>query len=247
MGFWIALRFLTILPSPFRGEPSPPKVGHSLVYFPIVGLALGGILFGIDRGLSLILPSVVVNALLIVALVIFTGALHLDGFIDTCDGLSGDSPQRRLEIMSDSHVGAFGIVGVCCLLLLKYVALLSLPNTLRLAGLLLMPTLSRWTMTYAIFAFPCVSKTSGLGQTFKQQATLQRFIIATLVTSVVTAALMRWQGVVLMVGVWLIILGVSYFFRSRLGGLTGDTYGAVNELAEVWVLILLPLVAGIGN
>jgi len=64
---------------------------------------------------------------------------------------------------------------------------------------------------------------------------------------VVTAALMRWQGVVLMVGVWLIILGVSYFFRSRLGGLTGDTYGAVNELAEVWVLILLPLVAGIGN
>ena len=120
-------------------------------------------MFGIDRGLSLILPSVVVNALLIVVLIILTGALHLDGFIDTCDGLAGDSPQRRLEIMSDSQVGAFGIVGVCGLLLLKYVALLSLPDTLRLAGLLLMPALSRWTMAYAIFAFPCVSKTSGLG------------------------------------------------------------------------------------
>ncbi len=94
MGFWIALRFLTILPSPFRGEPSPQKLGRSLGYFPVVGLVVGGILFGIDRGLSLLLPSVVVNALLIAALVILTGALHLDGFIDTCDGLAEIRPRE---------------------------------------------------------------------------------------------------------------------------------------------------------
>jgi adenosylcobinamide-GDP ribazoletransferase len=209
----------------------------------MVGLVVGGILFGIDCGLSLVLPSVVVNALLIAALVILTGASHLDGFIDTCDGLAGDSPQRRLEIMSDSHVGAFGIVGVCCLLLLKYVALLSLPDTLRLAGLLLMPMLSRWTMTYAIFAFHCVSKTSGLGQTFKQQASWKRLTMATLIALVTATVLIKWQGMVLMAGVWIIILGVGYFLRSRLGGLTGDTYGAINELAEVSVLILLPLMS----
>jgi cobalamin 5''-phosphate synthase/cobalamin synthase len=247
LGFWIALRFLTIIPSPFRGEPGTQKLGRSLSYFPVVGLVIGGILFGIDRGLGLILPFAVVNALLIVALIILTGALHLDGLIDTCDGLAGNSPERRLEIMSDSHVGAFGIVGVCCLLLLKYAALLSLPDASRMAALLLMPTLSRWTMAYAIFAFPGISKTPGLGAIFKQQATWQRLTIATLVTLVAVTVLMSWQGVVLMGGVWVIILGVSYLLRSRLGGLTGDTYGAANELAEVLVLILLPLTVGIGN
>ncbi len=248
MGFWIALRFLTIIPFPFGGEPSPQKAGRSLGYFPVVGLMLGGILFGIDRGLGLILPSAVVNALLIAVLVILTGALHLDGFIDTCDGLAGESPRRRLEIMSDSQVGAFGVIGVCCLLLIKYAALLSLPGNLRMAALLLMPTLSRWAVVYSVFAFPYTpEKTPGLGQTFKQPATWQRLTIATLVALVTVAVLMSWQGVVLMAGVWLIILGVARFFRSRLGGLTGDIYGAIIELAEVLVLILLPLAAGIGN
>lgn len=243
MGFWIALRFLTILPSPFRGEPSPQKLGRSLGYFPVVGLLIGGILFGINSGLGLILPYAVVNALLIVILIVLTGALHLDGFTDTCDGLGGDSPQRRLEIMSDSHVGAFGIVGVCCLLLLKYVALLSLPDTLRLTGLLLMPTLGRWTMTCAIFAFRYAPKTPGLGQIFKKQASWKRLTMATLIALVTATVLIKWQGMVLMAGVWIIILVVGYFLRSRLGGLTGDTYGAINELAEVSVLILLPLMS----
>ena len=247
MGFWIALRFLTIIPFPFGGKPSPQKARRSLGYFPAVGLMLGGILFGIDRGLGLFLPSAVVNALLIAVLVILTGALHLDGFIDTCDGLAGESPRRRLEIMSDSQVGAFGVIGVCCLLLIKYTALLSLPGNIRMTALLLMPTLSRWAVVYSVFAFPYApEKTPGLGQTFKQPATWQRLTIATMVALVMVAVLMSWQGVVLMTGVWLIILGVAYFFRSRLGGLTGDVYGAVIELAEVLVLILLPIAAGIG-
>ena len=248
MGFWIALRFLTIIPSPSRGEFSPQKAGRSLGYFPVVGLMVGGILFGIDLGLGLILPAVVVNGLLIAVLIILTGALHLDGFIDTCDGFAGESPSRRLEIMSDSQVGAFGIAGACCLLLIKYAALLSLPGNFRMAALLLMPTLSRWTVVYSIFAFPYApKKTPGLGQIFKQQATWQGLTIATSVALVAVIVLISWQGVGLMAGVWLIIFGIAWLLRSRLGGLTGDTYGAINELAEVLVLILLPLAAGIGG
>jgi len=209
---------------------------------------VGGVLFGIDLGLGLILPFTVVNALLIAVLIILTGALHLDGFIDTCDGLAGESPHRRLEIMSDSKIGAFGLAGACCLLLIKYAALVSLPGNLRMATLLLMPTLSRWAVVYSVFAFPYApKKTPGLGQAFKEQASWQRLTIATLVALVTVAILMTWQGILLMAGVWLIIFGVARFFRSRLGGLTGDIYGAVNELAEVLVLILLPLAAGIGG
>ena len=247
MGFWTAFQFLTIIPLPFRREPESREMRASLSYFPLVGLLIGGILFGMDFGLNLILAPAVANALVITAWILITGALHLDGFMDTCDGLAGDTPQRRLEIMADTRVGAFGIIGVCALLLVKYGALVSLPNPLRMEALLLLPTLGRWTMVYALFAFPYARRTGGLGQAFKQQATWQRLTVATLITLGAIAGLMRWQGVVIMAIAWIIALAIGYFFRSRLGGLTGDTYGAISELVEVLVLVIFPLVANIGG
>ena len=103
MGFWAAIQFLTIFPTPLRHKVADKTSGQSLTYFPLVGLILGGILLGLHYGLILVLPSPVVNALLIIALVILTGAHHLDGFIDTCDGvIAGESKKERLTIMSDS-------------------------------------------------------------------------------------------------------------------------------------------------
>jgi adenosylcobinamide-GDP ribazoletransferase len=186
-----------------------------------VGLILGAILLGLNYGLILILPSLVVNALLITALVILTGAHHLDGFIDTCDGIiAGKSKKERLTIMSDSKVGTFGIVGAILLLL--------------------MPTLSRWAMVSIIFTFP-YAKRYGMGLAFKQGATWQRLTITTVIALTVAVALLKWWGLVLMATLWLIAFGIASYFRSRLRGLTGDTYGAINELAEVLVLLLLVL------
>ena len=240
MGFWAALQFLTIFPTPLRHEVSVKTCGQSLPYFPLVGLILGAILFGLHYGLSLILPSSVITALLIIALVILTGAHHLDGFIDTCDGVFvGKSKKKRLAIMSDTRVGAFGIVGVVLLLLLKYVSLLSVP--LILPALLLMPTLSRWTMVTVISTFP-YAKRSGMGLPFKQGATWQRLTVATVIALIIAIALLKWWGLALMGILWLIIFGIASSFRARLGGLTGDNYGAINELAEVLVLLLLILI-----
>jgi len=239
MGFWAALQFLTIFPTPLRHKVTVSTSGQSLSYFPLIGLILGAILLGIRYGLILALPSSVVNALLIIALVILTGAHHLDGLIDTCDGvIAGKSKKERLAIMSDSKVGAFGIVGVVILLLLKYVSLSSVPI---LPALLLMPTLSRWTMASMIFIFP-YAKRSGMGLAFKQGATWQRLTVATVIALIITVALLKWWGLALMAAVWLIAFGVASYFRSRLGGLTGDNYGAINELAEVLVLLLLILI-----
>ena len=240
MGFWAALQFLTIFPTPLHHEVTERTSGQSLPYFPLVGLILGAILLGLYYGLSLILPPAVVMALLIIALVILTGAHHLDGFIDTCDGaFASKSKRERLAIMSDTRVGAFGIVGVVLLLLLKYVSLLSV--SLILPALLLMPTLSRWTMVSIIFVFP-YAKSSGMGLAFKQGATWQRLTIATIMALIVAVAILKWWGLVLMVVLWLIAFGIACYFRSRLGGLTGDNYGAINELAEVLVLLLLILI-----
>lgn len=239
MGFWAALQFLTIFPTPCRDKVTAKATGQSLSYFPVIGLILGAVLLGLYHGLSFVLPSSVICAILIIALVILTGAHHLDGFIDTCDGLVvGRTREERLAIMSDSKVGAFGIVGVVVLLLLKYVSLSSAPV---LQAFLLMPVISRWAMVSVIFAFP-YAKRSGMGLAFKQGAIWQRLAVATAISLVITTALLKWWGLVMMTVIWLVIFGIASLFRSRLGGLTGDNYGAVNEIAEVLVLLLLVVI-----
>ena len=239
MGFFTALKFLTIFPLPNRLDKATEDFGTSLPYFPPVGLVLGAILFGLHYGLSFILPPAVISILLIIALTIMTGAHHLDGLMDSFDGMViGKSRERRLEIMADSHIGAFGIIAAILLLLLKYVALVSLPEVMMMPSLLLMPTLSRWIMVSALFTFP-YARSSGMGLSFKQGANWQRFAIATAIALIVSVLLLSWWGAVLMAALWLIIFGIASYFNSRLGGLTGDVYGALNELSEVLVLLLI--------
>ncbi len=239
MGFWTALRFLTILPVPFRKETDDVALGKSLTYFPLVGLMLGVILLGLHYGLSVFLPASVVTALVITALVVLTGAHHLDGFMDTCDGITaGKSREERLAIMSDSKVGAFGIAGAVLLILLKYISLSAAPV---FASLLLMPTLSRWAMVSAIFTFP-YARATGMGSVFKQGANWQRLILSTVVTLLIAIVLLKWWAPALLASLWLIIFIVARYFRSRLGGLVGDVYGAINEISEVLVLLLVIII-----
>ena len=127
MGFLAALRFLTIIPLPWRREVSQEALGRSAVYFPLVGLMIGLFLVGWHWLLGILLPRAVVDVLVMVTLVILTGALHLDGFIDTFDGIAGHkSVEERWQVMHDSRTGGIGVVAVVCLLLVKYFSLSSL-------------------------------------------------------------------------------------------------------------------------
>ncbi len=247
MRFLAALQFLTTIPLPWQREISPEEVGRSMGYFPVVGIIIGLILAGLNWLLGLLLPSAVVNALLIISLVVLTGALHLDGFVDTCDGIAGHKTvEARWLVMHDSRAGSFGIVGVVLLLLVKYVSLNSIPEPLLLmTALVVMPVISRWAMVYAIFAYP-YAKPSGLGKIFKQGASWQRLVMATLVALVVAIVLSRLAGLAIMVGIWVIVMIVTNYLTRKFSGLTGDTYGAINEVAEVGVLILVCLLAHLG-
>ena len=181
------------------------------------------------------------NAGLVGALILLTGVLHLDGFIDTCDGLAGSkTPQERWEIMRDSRVGSFGVAGAFCLLLLKYICLGGLPDSFRVAGLVLMPVLSRWAVVCSIFSFP-YAKPEGLGKVFKEQTSRRSLILATSVTLVLSLGLFRVRGIALMLGVWLVAMALAAFLSRRFAGLTGDTYGAIIEVTEVIALILVSL------
>ncbi len=243
MKFLAALSFLTIIPLPRRREVSPEQVGRSIGYFPVVGIIIGLILAGLYWLLRLILPSAVVSGLLLVCLVMLTGGLHLDGFADTCDGIAGHkTPEARWQVMRDSRAGAFGIVGVCCLLIVKYVSLNSVPESLMMMTLVLMPVVSRWAMVYAVFAYP-YARPSGLGKVFKQAASRRRLAIATLVALAVAIPWFRLAGLVIMLGVWVIVVAMAAYLKRKFSGLTGDTYGAINEVAEVGVLILVCLLA----
>jgi len=246
LSFLAALRFLTIIPLPGRREASSEELGRSIVYFPLVGVIIGLILVGLNWLLGLLLSSALTNVLLVVSLVAVSGALHLDGLVDTCDGLAGGKTvEERWRVMDDSRAGGFGIISVCCLLLVKYVALNNVPASWLMPTLVLMPMLSRWAMVYALFAYP-YAKPSGLGKVFKQGASRLRFIVATLIALVAAVILAQLSGFVIMLAIWVIALAVATYLKGKFGGLTGDTYGAINEVAEVCILILVCLLAHSG-
>ena len=243
MSFLAALKFLTIIRMPRWREVTPEHLAHSTGFFPLVGIIIGLILAGSYWLLHHVLPWSVVSGLLLVGVAVLSGALHLDGFIDTFDGIGGHKPsQARRRVMRDSRAGAFGIVSVVFLLLVKYLSLSSVPESLVMPTLILMPTISRWAMTYAIFAYP-YARPAGLGTVFKRGTDWRRLLLASGIALAAVIPLFRWAGLVIMLGVWLIALAMASYLKDKFAGLTGDTYGAINEVTEVAVLILACLLA----
>ncbi|OGO37200.1 MAG: cobalamin 5'-phosphate synthase [Chloroflexi bacterium RBG_16_57_8] len=247
MRFVAAFRFLTVIPLPIRREATPEQVGGSVVYFPAVGLIIGLISVAVWWLMDSYVPPPLNTALLLVAMVLINGALHLDGFIDTCDGLAGNKTvEERWRVMRDSRVGAFGIVGAVLLILAKYLALDTLAGSdLFVASLLLMPVVSRWAIVYAIMAYP-YARPSGLGTVFKQQMNWRKFAVATAFALAVSVGLSAVPGaehdylfgLAPLVGVWIVISAWAAYLKWKFAGLTGDSYGAINEVAEVGVLII---------
>lgn len=238
MEFLAALGFLTILPVPTKGKPDLRLLGRSLAYFPMVGLTLGLILAGLDRLLLWLLPRAAADALLIVMSVVLSGALHVDGLIDTCDALFGPGdPESRLKRLKDPRAGAFGVVGAFCLLLVKYGALLSLNPSIKPYSLLVAPTLGRWGMAYAISLYP-YKEGPGTGRVFQEGVSLRAFLVATATALVTSAASLRATGLMVMLASWLVTVAMAHFALKRIPGLSGDVYGAMNEVVEALVLLV---------
>lgn len=230
-----AFQFLTTFPAVIRRAFTAQELGRAVGYFPVVGLALGGVLYGLEIGFGLIFPAQVVSVLILAIWLLLTRALHFDGFLDTCDGLFGGfTPERRLEIMRDSRVGAFGVAGGGLLLLAKYAALVSLPH---LSGLLLAPVMGRWVLSIAIFAYP-YAREKGLGRDMKDNVGWLQVILATVVAFLAALLFAGWMGLIAIAISGIILwLGASFILR-RIPGLTGDSYGALCELTELAVLLL---------
>lgn len=235
--FGLAWRLLTIVPLPFVPENVERPAGRAAAYYPLVGLILGVALVGAGQLFYLLLPEGITAALLLVIWVSLTGMLHLDGLMDACDGLLPPrDPARRLEIMKDSRVGAFGVVGAILLLLLKFNGLLVLPSASRWSALITIPVLARWAMTWAMARYPPV-RTEGLSTFFRAGLGWVQVGVASMITVGVALGLFGVQGVILLAVTWLTTTLIARFAMARVGGLTGDIYGAICEVTEMVLLI----------
>lgn len=239
MGFLVAMQFLSIFPPVIKRSLTHAELGHSTGFYPLVGLIFGAILAGANYLLSLIFPPAITAALTLTAWVILSGALHLDGFLDTCDGLlGGRTPEKRLAIMKDERVGAFALAGGVLLLLIKFMALNNLSNST--CALLLAPTLSRWSMVATIFAFP-YAREHGLGRDIKDHTGLRQVLLAGTIALVVAGLAGREFGLLAALASILVAWIAGHFIIRRIPGMTGDTYGAVNEVVEVLVLLMFTI------
>jgi adenosylcobinamide-GDP ribazoletransferase len=234
-----AVEFLTPLRVHF-GDPLPEEaIGASSGYFPVVGLLLGLALIGLDKILTPLLPVAVASGVLVALFAAATGFLHLDGFADTVDGMAaGKTRERRLEIMRDSHVGAFGAAALAILILLQWLALASLVPPWRSPGLLLFPVLGRTAMVAAIAAFP-YARSEGLGVLFRAHVWPWPAPLAAVISLALSMVCFGVGGLALWGACLLTAAIAGIWLSQRLGGLTGDCYGAICEATQVVVLLLI--------
>lgn len=237
--FSLAARFLTILPWPRAPEePEASDFAAAVSRFPFVGLALGVILVILDVFLIRIAPAPVRDGLLVIALAILTGGLHLDGLADVADAMAGGADAKsRLRIMKDSAVGPMGVVAVTGAILLKYAALRGLPGEGRWSALLLAPTFARAAMAYLIVSLPYARSEGGTGSAFAEAADSGHGYTAVgwaLAASLVFGLL---GGILVGVVAGAVTLLAKRVLEKKMGGGTGDGYGAAGEVVETISLL----------
>jgi adenosylcobinamide-GDP ribazoletransferase len=237
--YLIALQFLTIIPLPFDTRCRKEDLGRSTACFPLVGLTVGGLLAGLNWLIEPWLNRSLTAALLITALAAVTGALHLDGLADVCDGLAARGGRERfLAVLKDSNVGAVGAVGLVLGLVLKWQALLAVPDGIIWQALLLFPTLGRSAQVLAM-AGARHARQDGLGALIIQGMAARHLLVALLITVAACLLLLPVKGMIALAAVFAVTLVIKGYFQNRLGGLTGDIIGCINELAEIVALIVL--------
>jgi adenosylcobinamide-GDP ribazoletransferase len=240
--FWIALQFLSSLPIRLPGMPAPQELGRSLLFYPLVGLLFGVILWALNW-LLLGAPALLNAALLLTVWVLLSGALHLDGLADSADAWLGGfgDRERTLTIMKDPRSGPIAVVALVLVLLLKFTALLALIEQEYAVALIIVPLIGRGALLGLFLTTPYV-RAGGLGQALADhlpRSAGKQVLAASALACVLIAGL---GGVLALVLAGLGFVWLRQVMLRRIGGTTGDTAGALLELLEMAALVGLALV-----
>jgi adenosylcobinamide-GDP ribazoletransferase len=247
----LAFQFLTIIPFKDTGEVPEKEVGSSAAFFPLVGLIEGMILVILAAIFIRAFPTELTNGLLVLAMVIVNGCLHIDGLADAVDALAsrGDT-EKKLEIMKDSTVGPAGVTAIVMALLLKYLLLNALffssTLTAYYSTLLLMPVLSRWIMVPVMFHGKSVRR-DGLGKIFIDYTGGRTLLAATFLTLLISFLtfsyvshypLLVFHLMFVMPALYIFGFMAVWFCNRNFEGMTGDTIGAVYEVSVLMFLMM---------
>lgn len=241
----VAMQFLTSIPIRTKGEITDRELAGSMAYFPLVGLLIGAALALFYKILILIFPHAVTCAFIMILNVVIAGGLHIDGFIDTFDAIaSGGDKKKMLDIMREGRPGAVGLAAVALLFLAKYSLLVSLPEGTIEASLIAMAVLSRGSFVASCALYPYARTTEGLGGKFAKKLTGKEIAMAAGTAIAAVSLIFGLKVFIVLPAVFLVILVFCGYFYKKLGGITGDTMGALGEIMEVVVLALAVALIG---
>lgn len=235
--FLLALQFLTIIPVKMKNIKEG-DLSSSVIYFPLIGLLLGLLLVGINKVLLVLnFDQLIANIILVISLILLTGGIHMDGVADTADAfLSRKNKEEMLVIMRDSHIGSMGVLSLISIILLKVAFLSCASIQSKTAPLLLMCVLSRWSMVFAMLLFP-YARQEGKAKLLMSGINFKIFTLSTIIALACAFAIWKLKGVL----VFMVIAAASYiagrFINRKIGGISGDTLGALSESNEIIVLL----------
>jgi len=242
--FVTALQFLTIFTVKKDHEVDENDLARSMVYFPFVGFLIGLILVWADKALLWLFPDTISNLFLLMLSVVVTRALHVDGLADSIDGLMGGRDREaRLAIMKDSRIGTAGVLAIVVVFLIKYVCLNSLFGQYKTMALLTAPAFARWSQMLMMFRAH-YAREQGMGKAFVGHVRLAGVLAASVITLGLSAFVIVYDertaalavGIPFAVGVFTGLW--RWFVVRKVGGVTGDSVGAVSELNEAMALLL---------
>jgi len=245
----LAIRFLTIFPiasfplsnnsNQDEEEDLEENFANSMAFFPLVGMLIG-VLLVVLRRIFYYLPvsPLVGDTLVLIVWIWLSGGLHLDGFADSVDGfLGGHNKEEILYIMKDSATGAKGVVALVSLLLLKFVLLIEMPLFLKDAVLFFTPTIGRWSMVIATFLGKPARLKNSMGKLFIDYIGWREVIFSSLTMAVIGILLFKLYFLPLVIiGIGVVLLILKYC-QKKIGGISGDILGAINEIVEVFILL----------
>jgi adenosylcobinamide-GDP ribazoletransferase len=242
--FLAAVQFLTVIPVPKALNGDAEDLGKSVPFFPIVGLLIGILAAMLAFVLVAVIPPFPSFVIIVIFLISVSGGLHMDGLADTADGFFSARPRGKiLEIMKDSRIGVMGVIAVVCAILLKISLLVSLPPSSRTDIIFLIPLAGRCALVVMMTALPYVRSEGGLATLFAKSRSRIHAVWAALfliVTAVLTA---QWMGLAVAVAVLAATAYFSWYCFRKIGGYTGDTLGAVCEIAEI-IPVLVAVIWG---
>jgi adenosylcobinamide-GDP ribazoletransferase len=238
----VAVQFLTRLRVP-AGPYEPGALARAVKFFPLVGLLIGS-------GSALLyllftphLPSTIVALLIVVYLVAITGCLHEDGLADSADAFGGGWEREKvLAIMRDSRIGAYGATALALSLLGRVLLIAALPRTQASAYLIVAPVVSRWTtLPLSCFLPPARDRSEdqvdGQGARIAQLTTRSSLMVGSLFTLAIMFALLRIRAFAPVLAAIAATLLTALYYKHRIGGITGDCFGATNQVTEIAVYL----------